>query len=47
MRTTIGKMGYEGGLYYHKKLIEEITAHDAKAASKTMREHISKNQLYT
>lgn len=47
MRTTIDKMGFEGGLYYHKKLIEEIGAHDAKAASKTMREHIKKNKLYT
>jgi len=46
MRTTIDKMGCENGLYYHNKLIQEIEAHDVKAASKTMREHIRKNQLF-
>lgn len=46
MRETIDKMGCESGLYYHKKLIAEIEASDAKSASKTMREHIRKNQLY-
>ena len=43
MRETINKMGCENGLYYHKKLIDEIEIHDVKEASKTMREHIEKN----
>lgn len=46
MDEIIDKMGCENGLYYHNKIIEEIAAHDYKAASKTMREHIRKNQLY-
>lgn len=46
MQTTIDKMGCENGLYYHKKLVEEIEAHDVKAAAKTMQEHIHKNQLF-
>lgn len=46
MEKTIEKMGFENGLYYHKKLIQEIAEHDAKAAAATMREHIGKNELF-
>jgi len=46
MRTTIDNMGCENGLYYHKKIIQEIEERNAKAASRTMREHIRKNQLF-
>lgn len=46
MKSTIDKMGYENALFYHKKLIQEIEDHNSAAASKTMREHIKKNQLF-
>lgn len=46
MKTFIDKMGCESGLYFHQKLVKEIEAHDEKAASRTMKEHIRKNELY-
>lgn len=35
------KNGSEGGVYYHKRIIEAIEQHDAEAARANMREHLT------
>ncbi|HAA25445.1 MAG TPA: FadR family transcriptional regulator [Ruminiclostridium sp.] len=41
MEEIVDITGYEGGLYYHRRILEAIKNRDENAAVKTMREHIS------
>lgn len=41
MEEIVGITGYEGGLYYHKKILEAIKNKDEEGAVSLMREHIS------
>jgi GntR family transcriptional repressor for pyruvate dehydrogenase complex len=40
MEKIIGLTGYEGGLYYHRRILEAVRKRDAQAAGELMREHI-------
>ncbi len=44
MQDIVEQLGFEIGLYYHKKIIEAIAANDTKAATGIMREHICKTR---
>lgn len=44
MQDIVEQLGFEIGLYYHKKIINAIAANDAKAATSIMREHICKTR---
>ncbi|NLG89655.1 MAG: FadR family transcriptional regulator [Clostridiaceae bacterium] len=41
MEEIVDITGYEGGLYYHGKILEAIKNRDESTAAKLMREHIS------
>ncbi len=40
MEEIVGLTGYEGGIYYHKKILEAIKNKDEKLSAKLMKEHI-------
>jgi len=40
MEEIVGLTGYEGGIYYHKKILEAIKSRDEKLSAKIMKEHI-------
>ncbi|RCX17532.1 GntR family transcriptional regulator [Anaerobacterium chartisolvens] len=40
MHEIVTLTGFQGGLYYHKKILEAIIAKDEESAAKLMREHI-------
>lgn len=44
MQDIVEHLGYEIGLFYHKKLIDAIRAHDCVSATNIMREHILKTR---
>lgn len=43
MRRMVGSMGGQDGVFYHKKIVEAVEAHDTCRARAYMLEHISKN----
>lgn len=45
MQMTIERMGGSSAATYHKRIIEAIEAHDAKAAAKIAREHVANNAV--
>lgn len=40
MEEIVGLTGYEGGIYYHKKILEAIKNKDEKLSAALMKEHI-------
>jgi GntR family transcriptional repressor for pyruvate dehydrogenase complex len=40
MEEIVGLTGYEGGIYYHKKILEAIKNKDEKLSAELMKEHI-------
>ncbi len=46
MVEVIDKMGYENGLYYHRKILDAIIQRDGDKAMLAMQEHIRKNSFY-
>ncbi|HEY5584166.1 MAG TPA: FadR/GntR family transcriptional regulator [Ruminiclostridium sp.] len=40
MEEIVGLTGYEGGLFYHKRILKAIVEKDEKAAGEFMKEHI-------
>ncbi len=40
MEEIVGLTGYEGGIYYHKKILEAIKSKDDKLSAELMKEHI-------
>ena len=46
MAEVIDRMGCENALYFHRAIIDAISAHDEETASSLMARHIGKNREY-
>jgi GntR family transcriptional repressor for pyruvate dehydrogenase complex len=40
MEEIVGLTGYEGGIYYHKKILDAIRNKDSELSAALMKEHI-------
>ncbi len=45
MEEIVGMTGYEGGIYYHKKILEAIKNKDSELSASLMKEHIDSTMI--
>ncbi len=45
MEEIVGMTGYEGGIYYHKKILEAIKNKDSELSATLMKEHIDSTMI--